>query len=87
MTSRGYELGLVLPPRHHPLDTQAIDCHLIVWSMTESLQRCVNEVETPFGDMFLGDISVGWVMRDSGDVPFWQMKMLESICTTTIHDT
>jgi len=31
----------------------AIDCHLIVWSMTESLQRCVNEVETPFGDMFL----------------------------------
>ena len=81
MTSRDYGLGLVLPPRH----PQAIDCHLIVWSMTESLQRCVNEVETPFGDMFLGDISVGWVMRDSGDVPSWQMKMLESLCTIMIH--
>jgi len=31
----------------------AIDCHLILWSMTESLTRCIYDVATPFGNMFL----------------------------------
>mmetsp|Transcript_77795 Transcript_77795/g.128544 ORF Transcript_77795/g.128544 Transcript_77795/m.128544 type:complete len:263 (-) Transcript_77795:163-951(-) len=31
----------------------ATDCHLILWSMTESLTRCIYDVALPFGNMFL----------------------------------
>ena len=30
---------------------KALDCHLIVWSMSESVLRCVNIEETPFKEM------------------------------------
>jgi len=30
-----------------------VDCHLIVWTMAESVQRVINEFDTPFINMFL----------------------------------
>ncbi|CAE7820258.1 ZDHHC2, partial [Symbiodinium microadriaticum] len=31
----------------------ALDCHLILWSMSESVLRCVNIEDTPFKEMFM----------------------------------
>ncbi|CAE7765772.1 Zdhhc2 [Symbiodinium pilosum] len=31
----------------------ALDCHLIMWSMSESVLRCVNIEQTPFQEMFI----------------------------------
>ena len=30
---------------------KALDCHLILWSMSESVLRCVNIEDTPFKEM------------------------------------
>lgn len=31
----------------------ALDCHLIAWTMVESVKRCIDNVDTPFSTMFL----------------------------------
>mmetsp|Transcript_44224 Transcript_44224/g.79459 ORF Transcript_44224/g.79459 Transcript_44224/m.79459 type:complete len:252 (+) Transcript_44224:135-890(+) len=31
----------------------AIDCHLIVWTMGESVFSCINLIDTPFSEMFI----------------------------------
>ena len=57
------------------METKALDCHLIAWSMSESVLRCVNIEQTPFKEMppgytwpliatlFFGSCPLHWKQR------------------------